>query len=125
MDRATGAQFLLDVHTSIEEPRTGTDGEQVTLRPGERIVPNLGDVARFALHPATTLTDPPYGDGPVQHQIGTLFVEHGAARVDLRWTAAATTIPNEVDTESLLTGYARDALELMSSPSTGTTAKPG
>ncbi|XTZ18233.1 hypothetical protein ACQSSU_13100 [Micromonospora echinospora] len=112
VDRENAWVYSLQVTVSLDDAANPAEGK-LTSRGAERTVPDLGD--RALIHIADTLTlDNPVREGQrIQSQTGTLRVVEGRLGLQLSYSGHSGTAPAVVDAEALLTGYARQTLELL------------
>ncbi|MFI6824325.1 hypothetical protein ACIBJE_25785 [Micromonospora sp. NPDC050187] len=112
VDRENAWVYSLQVTVILDGAATPA-AKKLTSRGAERTVPDLGD--RALIHIADTLTlDNPVREGQkVQSQTGMLRVVEGRLHLQLSYSGHSGTAPAVVDAEALLTGYARQTLELL------------
>jgi hypothetical protein len=104
--------YTVQVDIRLDDAANGADQELAPRGP-ERAVKDLGD--RAVIHVSDTLAvDSPVREGQqVQSQTGTLRGVQGPVGFQVRWTGHGGTALAAADVEALLTGYARQALELL------------
>ncbi|MFE0593109.1 hypothetical protein [Micromonospora echinospora] len=112
VDRENAWVYSLQFSVSLDDAANPAD-QKLTSRGAERTVEDLGD--RALIHVAETLIlDNPVREGrKVQSQTGTLRVVEGRLFLQLSYSGHSGTVPTVVDAEALLTGYARQTLELL------------
>ncbi|MFI6231023.1 hypothetical protein ACIBCR_27365 [Micromonospora echinospora] len=112
VDRENAWVYSLQFSVSLDDAANPAD-QKLTSRGAERTVEDLGD--RALIHVAETLIlDNPVREGrKVQSQTGMLRVVEGRLFLLLSYSGHSGTAPTVVDAEALMTGYARQTLELL------------